>query len=132
MKVENTDVTSRRLKETRETRRMTLQEVSDMTGFSTSVLSRYENGHIEKLSCERLSIIAKALNVSPVWLMGFDESNSEPSENEYMLDTIEREIIETYRKADGRQKMRIGAVVSEIADVIEKNHSETNGGGKVG
>lgn len=49
----------------------------------------------------------------------------------YVLDEYEKEIIDTYRNADGRQKMRIGAIVAEIADEIEKKHTSRNGESEV-
>ena len=49
----------------------------------------------------------------------------------YVLDEYEKEIIDTYRLADGRQKMRIGSIVTEIADEIEKKSPICNGEGEV-
>lgn len=125
------DITSERIRTTREERRMSLRDLSEKTGFSTSVLSRYERGYIEKLSCDRLAIIATALNVSPVWLMGFDEEPEEQP-NAYTLDPVERFIIDTYRQSDGRQKARMTATANEIADEIEKNNLQQNGTRAIG
>ena len=45
-----------------------------MTGIPKSALQRYATGETEKIPINRLQIIAKALNVSAEYLMGWDES----------------------------------------------------------
>lgn len=46
-------------------------ELSEKTGIPKSMLSYYLNGKT-KPKADRLHIIAKALNVSEAWLLGFD------------------------------------------------------------
>lgn len=48
-------------------------ELSKKTGISESTISQYRSGY-SKPKKERLEIIAKALSVNPVWLMGFNTS----------------------------------------------------------
>lgn len=46
-------------------------DLSRLTGIRESTLSQYKSGYAEPKS-DKLSIIAQALNVDPVWLMGMD------------------------------------------------------------
>lgn len=54
-----------------EIRNMKCSELSKATGIRESTLSQYKSGYAEPKS-QKLGIIAQALNVDPVWLMGLD------------------------------------------------------------
>lgn len=54
-------------------RNITPAELSKRTGISESTISQYRSGY-SKPKKERLEIIAKALSINPVWLMGFNTS----------------------------------------------------------
>lgn len=47
------------------------KEVAEKAGISTSLLNKYLKG-ISEAGNNKLFLIAKALNVNPVWLMGYD------------------------------------------------------------
>lgn len=53
---------------------LSYQELSDLTGISKSTLQRYETGFIKKVPVNQIELIAKALRVSPSYLMGWDDS----------------------------------------------------------
>ena len=57
-------------------RGLSYQELSDLTGINKSTLQRYETGFIKKVPINQVQIIAKALNVTPGYLMGW-ENNKE-------------------------------------------------------
>ena len=56
---------------------LSYQELSDLTGISKSTLQRYETGFIKKVPITQIEIIAKALNVSPGYLMGWTDENKD-------------------------------------------------------
>lgn len=70
-----------RMKNRREELNMSYQTLSDKVGISKSTLQRYETGHIKNMPVDKLEDIAKALGVSPSYLMGWDYKNnsSEPT-----------------------------------------------------
>lgn len=70
-------ITSIRLKNSRLKKKMSLQTLSQLTGYSKSVLQRYENGDIKKLPIDRLKVIASVLGVDPEWLFGDDEKDND-------------------------------------------------------
>lgn len=51
---------------------LSYQELSDLTGINKSTLQRYETGFIKKVPINQVQIIAKALNVTPGYLMGWE------------------------------------------------------------
>jgi len=64
---------SQRLKKAREERGMTLAELADRIGRTEATVQRYESGNIKNLKNDTIEALARALNVSPVYLMGWDD-----------------------------------------------------------
>jgi len=62
----------KKIKEIRESKGMSLQELSKLTGFSSAILSQIEN-HLESPSLGTLFKIAKALDVSIGLFFGIEE-----------------------------------------------------------
>ena len=58
-------------------------DLSKMTGIRSSSISDWLNGKYEPKQ-DKISIIAEALNVSPVWLIGYDDTASNQSEGYYV------------------------------------------------
>lgn len=63
-----------RMKKRREELNMSYQTLSDKTGVSKSTLQRYETGYIKNMPVDKIEDIAKALYVSPAYLMGWDDT----------------------------------------------------------
>ena len=62
-----------RIKEERIKRGMTQDELAKLTGYSSrGTISRIESGEVD-LPQSKIVTFAKALNVSPEYLMGFDD-----------------------------------------------------------
>ena len=51
------------------------KDLEKITGITASTLQRYETRSINKLPIDRLEVIAKALKVSPSYLMGWEDEN---------------------------------------------------------
>lgn len=77
-----------RLRNKREERGMSYQDLADRTGISKSTLQRYETASIKSLPLDKLGILAQALGVSPAYLMGWDESEPFSSEEEGLPNII--------------------------------------------
>ena len=61
----------KRLSDALSLRNMKAVELSEKTGISKGSISQYMSGYVEPKS-DRIYLMAKALSVNPVWLMGFD------------------------------------------------------------
>ncbi len=59
---------------------MTLEEVAARVGISRQTLSRYETGVISNIPADNVEALAKALDTTPAFLMGWEEETSPPPE----------------------------------------------------
>lgn len=93
-----------RLKSIMKDRKITQTELAKRTGIRQSSISDWLNDRYEPKQ-DKVYIIAKALNVSPAWLLGYDEniSTNEQSSN-YYLDAETAEYAEMLRT---RPEMRM-------------------------
>lgn len=75
----------KRIVKRREELGFSYQDLANRTGINKSTLMRYEKGIIKNLSLDKLELIAKALNVSPAYLMGWEAKDEKKVNN---FDTI--------------------------------------------
>lgn len=93
---------SRKIKELRLERRMTLEQIADIVGVGKSTVRKWETGMIANMKRDKIALLAKALGTTPAYLMGWKEeteqvvSPSEPklTEGEQMLLDLFRQIPE--------------------------------------
>jgi repressor LexA len=55
---------------------LTLEDVGNLVGVSKSTVMKWETGFIENMRRDNVALLAKALRVSPLWIMGMDEPES--------------------------------------------------------
>lgn len=65
---------AQKIKELRKERDMTLEEVGNIVGVGKSTVRKWENGDIENMRRDKIVKLAKALNCSPAYLMGYPET----------------------------------------------------------
>lgn len=97
-----------RIKNRRLALELSYQDLSDATGISKSTLQRYETGFIKKVPINQMEVLAKALHVTPAYLMGWEESSPTP----LSLTQQEETHIKKYRQLDADGK-------EEIDDLID-------------
>lgn len=73
----------KRIKQSREEKDMSLQDVANLTGVARSTVQRYEAGRIDKIKLPVIESIARSLEVRPDWIIGktdkkFPETESVP------------------------------------------------------
>lgn len=61
------------LKQRRLDLKLTLEEVGDMVGVGKSTVRKWETGDIENMKRDKIVKLAKALKVSPAYVMGMEE-----------------------------------------------------------
>ena len=71
----------RRIKEARKSQKITLKELGNSVGLSESTTKRYEDGQIKGVDINIIKKFAAALDVSPAWLMGYDDAPAAPLPN---------------------------------------------------
>lgn len=67
--MENIEI-GKRIKEAREEKDMSLQDVAELTGVARSTIQRYEVGRIDKIKLPVIESIARSLGVRPDWIVG--------------------------------------------------------------
>lgn len=72
----NESTLSSKLKSRRLELELTLEEVANQVGVTKSTVRKWETGSIENMKRDKIALLAKALNVSPLYIMGIDETNS--------------------------------------------------------
>ena len=68
--------TGERMKQRRKEIGLSAERVAEILEISPATIYRYENGAIEKVPGDRLEPIAKALQTTPAYLMGWEDSPS--------------------------------------------------------
>lgn len=73
-------------------RQLSYGELSRLTNIPKSALQRYGIGETEKIPLDRLEAIAKALGVSPAYLLGWENEDGELVEKELLTKFSEEEL----------------------------------------
>lgn len=64
------------LKEKRLEKNMTLEQVGNLVGVGKSTVRKWENGMIENMGRDKIVALSKALNISPLDILGIDKDTS--------------------------------------------------------
>ena len=96
---------------------LTLAEVAKMVGVSEATVSRWETGNIANMKRSRIALLAKALQVSPSIIMGWEENPQEaPSKIDESFTAKEKKIMLLYRAASEDDKTVIDCVLRKYED----------------
>ena len=63
-----------RIHDTRISRGLTLQELGDKVGVGAGTVHKWESGFIENVRTDKIAKIAKALNVTAAYIMGWEDN----------------------------------------------------------
>lgn len=78
MTTDSLSIFRNRMKETREKKGITLKELAEAAGCKEATMQRYESGNgIKTVPYEVIIVIAKCLDVSPAFLMGWEDHKKE-------------------------------------------------------
>lgn len=98
---------AQRIREGLAIRDMTQADLCRITGIGKSAMSQYANGGILPRQ-DRTYLIAKALNVSEAWLMGFDvpidRQQPTPATEDGLEDPLDKQLMEYVKKLTPDQK----------------------------
>ena len=106
-----------RIKKRRTDLDMSYQELAKKTGLSKSTLQRYETGSIKNMPIDKLEVIANALEISPAYLMGWEEIYTDKKENnktETSISIKERKLLNNFNKLNETGKDEAIKRVSEL------------------
>ena len=87
----------------RKEKKLTLEQLANSIGTSKQTIQRYESGAISNIPSDKIEKIAKLLDTSPSYLMGWEDTNSYKN----IENSKEEHIITNYRKlnTEGQNKL---------------------------
>ncbi|WP_164971617.1 helix-turn-helix transcriptional regulator [Clostridium tetani] len=111
-----------KIKNRREDLGLTLQDIGDFIGVSKATVQRYESGEIKNLKLESIEKLATILNVSPVYLTGWEESVTDNDKE----DTKKTTLLSNFNKLNDIGKDKVITYTKDLLDnnkySIEKDH----------
>ena len=112
----------KRIREAMQLRNKTQVELCEITGIPKSAMSQYVSGKFVPKQT-RIYLLAKALNVSEAWLMGYDVPMDRTG---FTLDYSEIEEIEAFcKKIFPRHSKKIEHLLDDIERLSDKEVDET-------
>ena len=99
---------ARRIKELRQERGLTLEQVAKVVGVGKSTVRKWETGMIANMKRDKIASLAKALGTTPAYLMGWKEQPKEnaPSPTIKELSEGEKALLELFNRVpEDQQKL---------------------------
>lgn len=125
-----TDDTGKRIRTRRKELDMTQEELGQKAGVTKATINKYETGIVQNLKRSTIEDIAKALNVSPSYIMGWTDNVAEVHTNngvigqnsgtitvnnaERTLSKEEIELLRIYNKIGVRGRIRLIETALEL------------------
>ena len=100
---------AQRIKELRQERGMTLEQVADAVGVGKSTVRKWETGMIANMRRDKISSLAKALNTTPAYLLGWedDEVEKKVSPDDQPITEGEKMLLDLFRKVPAEQQQLV-------------------------
>ena len=96
---------SRKIKQLRLERNMTLEQVARKVGVGKSTVRKWETGMIANMKRDKIESLAKALGTTPAYLMGWKEVNENLPQPQKLTEG-ENMLLELFRQVpENKQKM---------------------------
>lgn len=120
-----------RIKDRRLQLGMTLEEVAGLCGVGKSTVRKWENGIINDIGSSKIVSLAKALNVSPMFILNVSEAMGDnigsfaPKDEKSTLSLKEQEHLNKYRSLDNKGKHTVDTVL-EMEYLRCKSNLELN------
>ena len=65
---------------------LTMSELAEKVGVTSSTVNKWEKGYIKNIKADVLYTLSNIFNVSPFWLLGYDDNDKR---NHYILSITE-------------------------------------------
>ena len=101
------DSFAQRIKKLRNQRQMTLEQVGAIVGVGKSTVRKWETGMISNIKGDKIALLAKALETTPEYLMGWDIQSQ--------IDTLALEIEQLRSEISSAQSEEIGDLEYTLA-----------------
>ena len=90
---------AQRIKELRQQRGLTLEQVATIVGVGKSTVRKWETGMIANMKRDKIASLAMALGTTPAYLMGWEENEEEKEiPGEMVLTEDEKMLLNLFRQ----------------------------------
>lgn len=107
---------ARKIKELRQAKGLTLEQVANVVGVGKSTVRKWETGMIANMKRDKIASLAQALGTTPAYLLGWEIENS-PSEPE--LTEREKEWLKLFRELSEDEQDFITLKVQKLLDALK-------------
>ena len=104
---------AQRIKQLRQEKGLTLEQVADVVGVGKSTVRKWETGMIANMRRDKIADLAKALGTTPAYLMGWPEETEEKknSPGQPELTEGEKAMLELFRLVpEDKQQLVLGMI----------------------
>lgn len=108
------DNVSKKIKDLRISKGMTLEEVGNIVGVGKSTVRKWENGMIQNMRRDKIAKLAFALGVSPSYLLGWEEEPSTPSRT---LTPDEAALLDDYQRLNAEGKAEAQKQIKNLTKI---------------
>jgi len=108
----------KRIKQLREDKGLTQEDIAKKIGVAIQTIYKYENEIVTNIPLDKLEKIAKALQTTPAYLMGWEDNPEKPSQTNKISDTGQR--IKEKRLLAGISIKELAEQSNVSADIITR------------
>ena len=94
---------------------LSLRDVAQIVGVNASTVTRWENGDIENMKRDKIEMYAKALQISPRIIMGWEEV---PEGIMVELTNYEEELLDKFRALPKNRQHDIERIINMYYDEV--------------
>lgn len=102
-----------RIREMRKLINMSQEELGRRVGVQRAAIQKYEKGTVQNIPLQTIEQIAKVLNVSPTYLVGWDEMN-------YNQLALEVRVINGVQRLYGKDAVELLEIHSNLSNIGKK------------
>lgn len=111
-----TNVSAKRIKELRLKNGYTMEKLAELIGVSKSTIAKWENGYVENMRQDRVYKLAKLFNVTPTYIMGYENEYDNNYENLGVeINTREKKFIDLYSRLDAYQQGLVNNMIEALS-----------------
>lgn len=102
---------------------LTLEDVGKLVGVTKSTVRKWETGDIENMKRDKIILLANALKVSPMFIMGLDPKMIETKNNG--TDIKEKKLLKTFNQLNGSGKDKVISNAQDLTQIDKYTRDET-------
>lgn len=108
---------SRKIKELRLAKKMTLEQVADIVGVGKSTVRKWETGMIANMKRDKIALLAKALSTTPAYLMDWKEEKNDA--NFIQVTEGEQKLLDLFRRVPEQHQEMVLQMINAALKTIE-------------